>query len=135
MSVESENKHVVESFLKEFSGGDLVNAFGTYMTEDATWWVGGSIPGVSGTMDIPTLTGLLQNLLGGTVTGTLPMWPVAMTAEGDRVAAETESRTELKNGRVYANTYHHLFVLDGGKITHVKEYLDTEHVTATFLVP
>ncbi len=39
-----------------------------------------------------------------------------VTAEGDRVAIEAEGRAELKNGRIYANRYHYLFVLRDGKI-------------------
>ena len=54
-----------------------------------------------------------------------------VTAEGDRVAIEAEGRAELKNGRIYANRYHYLFVFRGGKICQVKLYNDTKHVADT----
>ena len=61
--------------------------------------------------------------------------PLAWTAEGDRVAVETESYAELVNGRVYHNFYHFVFVVRDGRIEAVKEFLDTEHTRAIFLAP
>jgi hypothetical protein len=51
-----------------------------------------------------------------------------MTAEGDRVAVEAESKARLANGTLYHNRYHFLFVVRDGRIQVVKEYLDTLHV-------
>jgi ketosteroid isomerase-like protein len=52
-----------------------------------------------------------------------------LTAEGDRVAAEGESRAVNKaNGRLYTNRYmFHMFFRDG-KIAQLREYQDTLHV-------
>ncbi|WP_203556975.1 nuclear transport factor 2 family protein [Bacillus sp. B15-48] len=65
--------------------------------------------------------------------GAIRLTPLAITAEGNRVAVETESYTELTNGRVYNNLYHFLFIVEDGKIQKVKEYLDTEHTRDVFL--
>ena len=54
---------------------------------------------------------------------------VATTAEGDRVAMEMTSHADLKDGRVYENTYHFLFVFEGDLIKTVKEYLDTKYAS------
>jgi ketosteroid isomerase-like protein len=51
-----------------------------------------------------------------------------MTAEGERVAVEAESKAKLANGTLYHNRYHFLFVVRDGRIQAVKEYLDTLHV-------
>jgi len=51
----------------------------------------------------------------------------ALTAEGDRVAAEVESYAPLVNGKVYNNHYHMLFEIRDGKVAIVKEYADTAH--------
>src|ERR1043165_1994255 len=51
-----------------------------------------------------------------------------MTAEGDRVAVEAESKAKLVNGTLYHNRYHFLFVRRAGRITTIKKYLDTLHV-------
>ena len=52
-----------------------------------------------------------------------------LTAEGDRVAIEAESRGEHVSGKTYANQYHFLMRLRDGKIIEFKEYMDTEMVT------
>jgi uncharacterized protein len=49
----------------------------------------------------------------------------AITAEGDRVAVETETSGTTRDGRHYCNAYHYLFVFRDGLIWRVKEYLDT----------
>jgi ketosteroid isomerase-like protein len=55
-----------------------------------------------------------------------------MVAEGDRVAVEAESHGELANGRVYRQSYHFLFEFRGGRISAVREYLDTQHAHAVW---
>jgi hypothetical protein len=47
-------------------------------------------------------------------------------------AIELESYGELRNGRVYNNEYHTLLTIRDGKIREVREYLDTQHVLATW---
>ncbi len=51
-------------------------------------------------------------------------------AEGERVAVEASSRGDHASGQVYSNDYHFLFEFREGKILHLREYLDTEKVTA-----
>ena len=53
-------------------------------------------------------------------------------AEGDKVALEVESYGELQNGRIYNQEYHLLITIRDGKISAVREYLDTQHVFATW---
>jgi hypothetical protein len=55
-----------------------------------------------------------------------------MTAEDDRVSVEAESYGEITNGKTYENIYHFMFVIRDGKVAAIREYMDTEHVTATF---
>jgi ketosteroid isomerase-like protein len=56
----------------------------------------------------------------------------ALTAEGDRVAAEVESYAPVTNGKIYNNHYHMLFEIRDGKIAVVKEYADTAHAHEVF---
>jgi ketosteroid isomerase-like protein len=56
----------------------------------------------------------------------------SMIAEGDCVAAETESHGLLKNGRVYANKYCWVFRIGAGKILRIHEHCDTLHAVRTF---
>jgi ketosteroid isomerase-like protein len=47
---------------------------------------------------------------------------VDMTAEGDRVAVEAETDSQMLNGKRYNNGYHFVFKLRDGKFYEVREY-------------
>lgn len=134
MSVEDDNKRLVEKFMTVFSAGDVEGILDS-MTEDATWWVAGTMPGISGEVDREGFGQLLTGLAALTKTGAIALTPQAWTCQGSRVAVETESYAELNNGRVYNNHYHFVFELRGDKISSIKEYLDTQHTAAVFLAP
>jgi len=51
-----------------------------------------------------------------------------MVAENDLVAVEAESTGVHVSGKPYNNRYHFLIRLRGGRISEVREYLDTEMV-------
>jgi uncharacterized protein len=123
------NKEIVREFMKHFSAGDMKTALGM-MSDDATWWVAGNFP-LSGTKTKAQFAALLEDI-GGAVPGGIHLTPKAFTAEGDRVAVETESRAEHTNGKKYKNQYHFLFEIRDGKIRAVREYLDTMHANDVF---
>jgi len=50
-----------------------------------------------------------------------------VTADGDRVAIESEVSIPLKDGRVYNNRYHNLYLLREGRIVEIREYHNTAH--------
>lgn len=129
---EEQTKKTVEEFLRVFSSGDLKGIMDS-MTDDATWWVGGTIEGISGTKDKKGFEEMLGGIAAGTKSGAIALTPHAWTVQGDRAAVETESFAELNNGRTYNNLYHFVFTVRDGKIASVKEYLDTEHTRAVFL--
>jgi uncharacterized protein len=123
MSAE-DNKRFVLGFFESMNAGNgaaVMNA----LADSATWWVAGNFP-LSGTMTKAKF-GELLGQLGPKMDGALRVTPSACTAEGDRVAVEAESYGKMKNGKVYKNQYHFLFVVQNGKIQQVKEYLDTMH--------
>jgi ketosteroid isomerase-like protein len=128
MSTEK-NKETVREFMKHFSANDLKTALGM-MADDATWWVAGNFP-LSGTKSKAEFAELLGKI-GGAVPAGIKLSPKAFTAEGDRVAVETESSAEHTNGKKYRNQYHFLFEVRDGKIRSVKEYLDTMHANDVF---
>ena len=128
------NKAAAAALLEAFSQGD-VPAMVALMTEDATWWVGGNIAGLSGTYGRDQFAALAEGAKAAYKTGALKIWPTGMVAEGDKVAVEAQSHAELHNGRVYANTYHLLFTLRDGRISAVKEYCDTLHMKQIFFDP
>lgn len=123
------SRETVLKFLEVFSTGD-VDAILDMMDDSATWWVAGTIP-LSGTKNKKEF----GEMLGGVsenCKGPIKLTPHGVTAEGERVAVETESYAELNNGRIYNNHYHFLFIVRDGKIHAVKEYLDTMHTNDIF---
>jgi uncharacterized protein len=132
MRSSDENKELVQRFMAAFSAGEMATAL-AMMDDEATWWVAGSMP-ISGTYTKEAFAKLLAGI-GDAVTGPIVLTPKEFTAEGNRVAVETESLTHTKTGRTYNNFYHFLFEIRDGKILRVKEYLDTMHTYAVFCTP
>lgn len=133
-TLEEANKALVAEFMEVFSGGEVDDIL-SYLTDGATWWVAGNVDGISGTKNKAEFGDMLSGLSQLTKTGSIRLTPLAWTAEGERVTVETESYSELSNGRVYNNLYHFVFVVRDGKIHRIKEFLDTEHTRAVFLAP
>lgn len=131
MKIEESNKQLIINFMEDFSTGNVEKIL-SYMTDSATWWVAGTIEGVSGEKDMRAFREMLTGLSQLTTTGAIRLTPHAWAVEGNRVAVETESYSEMKNGKVYNNLYHFVFEINDGKIQKVKEYLDTEHTRAVF---
>jgi ketosteroid isomerase-like protein len=126
-----QNKKTVEKFLATFSAGDI-DGVAAGLTDDATWWVSGSIDGLSGSYPKQQMIDLLPNFKNIYTSGALELKPTSMVAEGDLVAVEAEGHAELTNGRVYESLYHFLFEVRGDQVARVKEYLDTHHAHAIF---
>ncbi|MBP8232154.1 MAG: nuclear transport factor 2 family protein [Rhizorhabdus sp.] len=125
------NKALIRDFLEAFSSGD-VDRLKTMMTDDGTWWVSGSIEGMSGSYGRDPLADLLRAVKPVYKEGSLRITPTSMIAEADRVAVEASCEEELADGRIYANRYHFLFEIADEKVQRVKEYMDTLHAKETF---
>ena len=119
-----DNKRIVLGFFENLSAGNGEAVLGA-MADTATWWVLGNFP-LSGTKTKAQFAELVGQL-GPKIDGALKVTPIALTAEGDRVAVEAESYAKMKSGKTYQNKYHFLFVVRDGKIQAAKEYLDTMH--------
>jgi len=55
---------------------------------------------------------------------------VGMIAEGDRVAVEAETDSEMLDGKRYNNRYHFVFEFADGKFSEVREY-SCSHLAST----
>jgi ketosteroid isomerase-like protein len=129
------NKAVAARLFDRFSAGDLPGVL-DLMTEDATWWLPGK-PGqlpVVGTRTKAQMARLFQAMLDR-LEGPLRMTIKGGIAEGEKVAIEVESLGTLKNGRTYNQEYHMLITVRDGKISAVREYLDTLHVQSVWYQP
>ena len=112
------NKETALRFVESMSVGQMDLSL---LTDDVQWWVPGR--GTMSKADFLDLAGTFQSLVKDRISLTVH----GVTAEGDRVAVEAESHGELKNGKIYNNTYHFLFVFRDGKICLSKEYNDSAH--------
>ncbi|CAM2070797.1 Nuclear transport factor 2 family protein [Sulfidibacter corallicola] len=128
-----QNKQTVREFFERFSAGDVPGALG--LLHDAVVWrvMGreGGLP-MSGEMDrngIADLMGVVKDA----IPNGMRLTPTGWTAEGDRVALEMESYGEMADGTIYNNLYHFLVTLSEGKITSLREYMDTHHVKRVFI--
>lgn len=128
------NKEIIREFLEVFSRGD-VSGVVDRLHDDATWWVSGTMQGLSDTYTKKQMGELLKGVTTVYKQGALQIKPLTMIAEDNFVATEAESYAELNNGRVYRNLYHFLFEIADGKVLRVKEYMDTQHAYDTFLKP
>jgi len=117
------NKQMVADFLRFLGEGDP--AVLDLAVDDLTYWIAGSIPGVSGTLTKADLASAIPAMKEMFPNG-VSLTPIGMTAEGTRVAVETVGRGETADGRIYANAYHQLFEIENGKVARVREYLDTQ---------
>lgn len=126
------NKAVCARLFERFSAGDVPGVL-DLMAEDATWWLPGK-PGQLPVVGTRTKTQIakLFHAMESQLEGPLKMTVKSAIAEGDQVAMEVESIGHLKNGRTYNQEYHFRIQLRDGKISVVREYLDTLHVQSVW---
>lgn len=131
MSLE-QNKRLARELFERFDAGDVAGALDT-LADDATWWIAGKLEQLpaAGVHTKEQIAALLRNMAAQLPRG-LRMTVRSSIAEGDKVALEVESDGELRNGRRYNQQYHFLLTVRDGKISSVREYLDTQHVFATW---
>jgi ketosteroid isomerase-like protein len=125
------NKRLVREFLDHYAHARYEAAL-AMLAPDARWWIPGhpqEFP-AAGWADKATVERRLAANLKLLPHG-IEIIAGDMTAEGERVAVEAESKAKLVNGTIYHNRYHFLFVVRDGRIHAVKEYLDTLHVMNT----
>ena len=126
-------KEIVIDFFNCFTRCDVDGALG-HLDENLIWQAmgtSGELP-ISGKRNKEE-TGELIKDVKGMMPGGLQFTFTDWTIEGNRVAAEIESYGEVVGDKVYNNYYHFLFVFNDNKISIIKEYLDTLHVSKIFV--
>jgi ketosteroid isomerase-like protein len=129
------NRRLALEFFARFDAGDVAGAV-ALLADDVVWWIAGkphAIPS-AGEHDKTWMERLFRRMLRK-LEGGLGMRVLGTVAEGDRVAVELRGHGRFRDGRVYENEYHTLLTIRGGRIVAVREYLDTEHVLATWFPP
>lgn len=121
------NKQVITDYFYEQTVAGLGSAL-RYLSDDATWWVPGQWE-LSGTYSKAQLIAAIDQL---PYDGFLDFDIGEMTAESSRVSAEVRVRGKLKDGRRFDFWIHFLFTVEAGKITSVKEYVDSQYTRQLF---
>ena len=120
------NRQRALDFFSAMNRGD-VDAIVAAYAEDGTCWTSGSTL-ISGTLNLEQIRKGAGAIFEAFPDG-LEFIVHGITAEGDRVAVEAESRGRHVSGRFYNNLYHFLLIFRDGKLLRLKEYMDTEMVT------
>ena len=126
MSIEERNKQLVERFIGAMSAGDTASIVDAYAEDGAVWTSGRTL--ISGTFTKAQIREAAGRIFEAFPQG-IEFTIHAMTAEGERVAVEAESRGMHVSGKLYNNLYHFLFQFRDGQLVRLKEYMDTELVT------
>jgi ketosteroid isomerase-like protein len=127
-----DNKNLVKRFIKAFGTKDL-DEVRLVTTDDCTFWVAPTTA-ASGTHSREEFLQILSDVYED-VDGPITLQIGDITAEDDRVSVTMTGNITFKSGKVYNGTYHNLMWVRDGKISMMKEYLDTYHVGEIFGFP
>jgi uncharacterized protein len=123
----TEPQKVVMSFFEALGDQEALSAV---FAPDATWTCWGDFP-ISGTHTgreavLVDFHEAASKLFSPDHEGVLEV--TALIGDGPTVAAEFNFRTVTALGRQYHNHYVEVFEVAGTQITHVREYMDTQHL-------
>jgi ketosteroid isomerase-like protein len=135
MTPHSSPTDLVHELFARFTASDIDGVM-NLLAEDATWKVPGKpdLSRAAGVYDKERIQGLFRLMLGRLRHG-LAMTVVGMVCEDRRVVAEVVSSGDLENGRAYRQEYLFWIETRDGKITAVREYLDTHHAWDVWMRP
>ena len=120
------NKQLARTLVDAMNRSDTQWFMDNYADDVLVWTMGNTL--ISGKYDKGQVADFADSIFDVFPKG-IKFTIHGMVAEGDTVAMETESLGEHVSGKVYNNFYHMLVKIRDGKITLLKEYLDTELVT------
>jgi ketosteroid isomerase-like protein len=126
MSQLDDNKKLARELVDAMSRGDTQWFLDNYAEDVVVWTMGNTL--ISGKYDKSQVAGFADSIFEAFPLG-ISFTIHGMVAEGDTIAMETESQGVHACGKQYNNFYHMLVKFRDGKITLLKEYLDTELVT------
>ena len=119
-------KKLVKTYFKRIQTGDP--KLPELLADDVTWWVppGSAMAGLyEGKAKVLELMGSGIGLYDQTVPMTIDV--EEMVAEGNTVCVQFVLSAKTAKGRDYRNHYHFVFKTKRGKISAVKEYVDTKY--------
>lgn len=122
----AESKALVREYFARLQSGDP--GLADLLADDVVWWIppgsklGGTLRGK------PAVLELMGKAFALFAPAPPPQTEVErMVAEDDCVCVQFQIRARTAAGREYHNYYHLVFEVRGGRIAHVKEYVDTAY--------
>jgi len=125
------NKRLVRDTWNAVTAGDIDTFLGN-LADDVTWTFFGSHRFAGTFRGKDELLAKLFGPLGEVLEDGIKVTIDSMTAEDDRVVIEARGEARAKSGAPYNNHYCIVVTVADGRVRHVREYLDSELVTAVF---
>ena len=126
-----ENKQLVKDAWASVSNGDAAGFF-SRLADDVTWTFFGTHRFAGTLRGKQEVIDKLFTPLGDVLADGIKVHIDTFTAEDDRVIIESRGEAKSKTGQRYDNFYCIVITVRAGEIAAIREYLDTELVTAVF---
>jgi Ketosteroid isomerase-related protein len=126
MSETERNRQLSLDFIDAIGRNDVPAIVAAYADDGRVTTMGNTL--ISGTFTRDQIVAAADQVLAMFPEG-LNFTVHSIIAEGDRVAVEAESLGRHASGKTYNQKYHFLMHWRDGQLVHLKEYMDTEHVT------
>ncbi|HXE16853.1 MAG TPA: nuclear transport factor 2 family protein [Stellaceae bacterium] len=120
----ADNKALALEYMRLLEKGDYDAAFGKFAPD-------GQVTVMGRTSSVGDFAKVVREFRG-MVTGPMTLKPTSTIGEGEKVAMEVTGGADMIRGVRYDNQYHFAFEFKNGKITHLKEYMDTAKAQATW---
>lgn len=121
----AENKQLIRDLYDANNRGD-VEGFVDFLADDVRWTNIGSTKFSGSAVGKEELMAKLFGPLFGRLKTGITAVIDNMVAEGDYVVVQLRGQAETTDGDAYNNTYCHVFRVEGGQISEVTEYFDTD---------
>jgi ketosteroid isomerase-like protein len=122
--IAAQNKAIITAAMNALAQGDS-RPYAAAMAEDFTWRPMGSGPWGKVYEGRDVVGRELFAPLWAQYEGRATTTPVHIFADGDHVIVEALGKATLKSGKPYNNRYCFVIRMRDGKMTEVREYLDT----------
>jgi len=122
------NGEIAIDVLEAMTTPHRIDEFLAHLSEDATWTIPGSWPRISGVLTRPDLDTFAKVIMPAGFPSGAQLQVVRVAEAGGSVYVEATVTARTSKDRDYQNSY--CFVLDvaDGKVTAIREYMDTLYV-------
>lgn len=124
----NENEKIVLNFFEALTSGDLAQ-LKPFFTEDFVWEPMFTGTGVKEERGLDIIENFFKPVLEFLKLESMSIKVNLVISEGDTVVCELANKGELKDGRPYSDHCCWVITLHAGKMTRVREYLDSHYIS------